>query len=562
MATISNNTRNHDEPNTSVRIKLFIPCIRFLEQWRRLLPPLTLGGVTIGYTILFVHRAFYSYDHFSLTAYDLGIFDQAVWLISRFHFPFVTVRGLPLLADHFSLILYFIAPLYWIWDNPRTLVVLQTVVLALGALPIYALAVKKMGSGWYGLLFGFIYLLNPAMQWTNTFDFHPETLATPILLAAYWFLLNRKWGWYFVMLAMTAMTKETAALAILFLGLYVLFFDRKMGWITMAFGMAAFIVSMMTIRFYNHGAPSAYLSLYTQYGGTPIAIAIYLLAHPLWIITALLNGTSLSYYFQLLEPLLFLPLFAPEVMLIATPSLLVNLLSSRPATHMIYFQYTTYITPFWVVAAVIGFDRLRRHGNRFTTAMLTVNVTIAGTIGCFWLGPLMRHPLVFPAPAPTSREAVLMLRQIPSAASVSVQTGLVPHLDHRLHIYTFPNPFYRVAWGNSAAALEQEDGKDYSPCPPKQLLRAIATSPVQYVMLLTSGSIFPLTPPDRYCYFAVAVLRSPDYGVVDGGYGAILLRRGADHRRGLALLARRLGASKIDDKNVGVVFRELIAGSP
>jgi hypothetical protein len=34
--------------------------------------------------------------------FDLGIFDQGVWLLSRFRDSFVTIRGLPLFGDHTS----------------------------------------------------------------------------------------------------------------------------------------------------------------------------------------------------------------------------------------------------------------------------------------------------------------------------------------------------------------------------------------------------------------------------------------------------------------------------
>jgi len=55
----------------------------------------------------------------------LGIFDQGVWLRSRLKDPFVTIRGLPLFGDHASSILVLVAPLYWLWPDPRLLLRLQ-----------------------------------------------------------------------------------------------------------------------------------------------------------------------------------------------------------------------------------------------------------------------------------------------------------------------------------------------------------------------------------------------------------------------------------------------------
>jgi len=105
-----------------------------------------------AYAAVFLGLTFRLYDRFATMSYDLAIFDQATWLISRGHSPFITVRGLPLLADHFSLILYPLAPLYWLWPSAKMLLLAQTLALALGALPLYALARRRLGSAPWALL--------------------------------------------------------------------------------------------------------------------------------------------------------------------------------------------------------------------------------------------------------------------------------------------------------------------------------------------------------------------------------------------------------------------------
>jgi len=51
-------------------------------------------------------------------AFDLGIFQQGVWLLANGYSPFVTVRGWHLFADHFSPILFIFIPFYRIWAHP------------------------------------------------------------------------------------------------------------------------------------------------------------------------------------------------------------------------------------------------------------------------------------------------------------------------------------------------------------------------------------------------------------------------------------------------------------
>jgi uncharacterized membrane protein len=76
-------------------------------------------GFTAAYALisLFRHWRFGS-------GYDLGIFDQAVWLMSRFEAPASTISGYAhIFGDHFSPVLILLAPLYWVAPAPETLLI-------------------------------------------------------------------------------------------------------------------------------------------------------------------------------------------------------------------------------------------------------------------------------------------------------------------------------------------------------------------------------------------------------------------------------------------------------
>ena len=306
------------------------------------------------YAVVFAGLTFRLYDRFATMSYDLAIFDQAAWLISRGHSPFVTVRGLPLLADHFSLVLYLLAPLYWVWPSAKALLLAQALGLALGAVPLYALARKRLGSAPWALLLAVAYLLYPSLQWSGTFEFHPDTFATPLLLAAFWFLEGRRWGPYLACLALALMTKETVGLTVLAVGVYALRTDRRLGWATLALGAGGLAVALLTVRAFNHGAPSAFFALYGPDGVGPGNLLRTALTHPLAFGSRLMTVGNAVYVFQLLYPLAFLPFLAPEVLALALPALLLNLLSARPVMHTIQHQYTALLTPLLLLAALSG----------------------------------------------------------------------------------------------------------------------------------------------------------------------------------------------------------------
>ena len=81
-----------------------------------------------------------------------------------------------------------LAPAWWRGRTRSLLLVVQAMAVALGAVPVFLLARKHLGSDWAGLGFALVYLLYPPTQWLVVDDFHPVALATPLLLGAIWFL--------------------------------------------------------------------------------------------------------------------------------------------------------------------------------------------------------------------------------------------------------------------------------------------------------------------------------------------------------------------------------------
>lgn len=523
---------------------------------------LLLGLAVITYVCVFLRFTFDLYDRFALWVYDLAIFDQATWLISRGHTPFVTVRGLHLLADHFSLILYPLAPLYWLWDSPKVLLAIQTIALAMGALPVYALALRRTESAFVAEVFGVAYLLYPAVQWTNATEFHPESFATPFLLGAFYFLICKKWGWYFILLGLAALTKESVGLIILALGVYAMVVHPRVGWLTIGSGALALCISMGTITYFNGGASSSYYSLYAKYGGNPFEMVSYLILHPIAVTNELNSAVNRQYMTQMLQPLLFLPLLAPEVLLIALPALLLNLLSVRGEMRTIYYHYTTFITPFVFPAAIIGFERWRRWGNRVTTGAVLLFLSI-GMAQSTKNSPLLSQEWQRPPQlsVASAQETRAILSRIPSDASVSAQVALITSLGHRPQVFMFPNPFYAVATGHGVQALRQQYGKDYPVYDWSTLNQAINNSTVEYVTLCPPTSTFPLSPI-RYPHFAAAILENGTFGIIDIGQDTVLLRRGADHQRGLRLLEEKAGVTIVDKKDIRRAFHAWIANQP
>ncbi|MBD2138931.1 DUF2079 domain-containing protein [Anabaena sp. FACHB-1237] len=121
---------------------------------------------------------------FKSSAFDLGIFDQAIYLVSQEKTPISSFMGFHILGDHAAWIHYILALPYKIYPSVYWLFIVQALALALGALPTWYLAIQAGLKESEAIAVATAYLLYPVVFNANLFDFHPEVIAVPLLLSA------------------------------------------------------------------------------------------------------------------------------------------------------------------------------------------------------------------------------------------------------------------------------------------------------------------------------------------------------------------------------------------
>ncbi|MDC3089369.1 DUF2079 domain-containing protein, partial [Prochlorococcus sp. AH-716-N03] len=136
----------------------------------------------IGSTLFLTLASSLRHFWFNSASWDLGIFEQAIFLISQGKQPFSTLLGFHILGDHGALILYPLALLYKIFPSTYFLFVLQSSSLAAAIYPLKRLS-KSNKISKKNLYVSYIaFLLYPIVFNVNIFDFHPEVIAFPIVL--------------------------------------------------------------------------------------------------------------------------------------------------------------------------------------------------------------------------------------------------------------------------------------------------------------------------------------------------------------------------------------------
>lgn len=338
------------------------------------------------YSVLRVHHLYAEY-------FDIGIMHQTVHnsymairtgdtgRILELTDPHGTPNQIKRMAIHNDPILALLAPFYFIHDGPETILILQTLVLALGAWAVFKIAERVLENEWLALSFAFAYLMYSPMQWANIFEFHAVTFATTGILFIVYCWMTKRYKLSLLFMVLTLLTKEQTGLSIGVFGLYTAFHSwntrtkqpkwypvivTSVSWIWSA--LSAFVI----IPFFNagkHFASGYYDNLLPNIAGR------------------IFSEDTRYYFVYTIGPIAFLTLLAPQFIIIAAPELGINLLSSNEQLRNITFHYVSIIQPWFFVGAIFGAHTLI--ANRPKIARLASPVLIIVAIVFAYLsGPL------------------------------------------------------------------------------------------------------------------------------------------------------------------------------
>ncbi|MBO0783121.1 MAG: DUF2079 domain-containing protein [Ktedonobacteraceae bacterium] len=495
----------------------------------------------------FVWYLLVRHDALLTGAEDLGIMDQVLWSTlhgSPLHQTIcntlsdtncVGPDGIMRFAIHVEPILFPLSLLYAVVPSPKTLIVLQTLVVASGAFPAFWLALLRLRHDWAAAGVALLYLLYPGQQQATVFDFHAVTLTAALLLFVLYCLYTRRTGWTFVCALLAMACKEEIGLVVATFGVWSMLLQRRWrsGGALTALGLLwTVIVLWYVIPAASPTGHALLLGRYQQLGDGPLQILITILTHPLDTLRDdVLEPAHLFYLRVLPSPAAYVPLLAPWALTLALPSLALNLLSSYPNMYSGFYQYNAEIVPVLLFATIEGLVVMRWGAKRVLSrgrllwrqrcrrlpasrrrrkpllraggVDLLRRSLLLLLMGFILLYALRTHyrgyatlPLApgfhWPVATTHTQLASQFLQLIPATASVSAQTNLVPHLSQRAQIYLFP--------------YEDEHAS--------------------YLLLDGTGSIYPFLNWADYAVEIKKIWASGKYGIVMAQDGYILLQAG------------------------------------
>jgi uncharacterized membrane protein len=306
---------------------------------------------------------------FHSTAYDLAIFDQAIYLISQNQTPFSSLMAINILGDHAAFIFYPLALLYKIYPDVHWLLFVQAISLALGAWPSWTLARQAGLNEQKSIAVAAVYLLYPAVFNVNLFDFHPEVIALPAILAAIVAARLDKILWFCAAIILILSCKAVLSLTVLMMGIWLFFFEknRRCGLIAIFMGAGWFLIATQAIvPYFNQGKQHAGIGRYQYLGNSVFEIAINLILKPHLIVGRLFSVNTLGYLVLLFSPVMWW--LSPRhlaPLIGASPVLVMNILSDIEAQRDLIHQYSVPIFPFILTAVIATLADRQARGKDF-----------------------------------------------------------------------------------------------------------------------------------------------------------------------------------------------------
>ncbi|MCX5687439.1 MAG: DUF2079 domain-containing protein [Candidatus Omnitrophica bacterium] len=405
-----------------------------------------------AYISCFGYISFLKYQSFGYQDFDLAVYSQTLWNILHGS-TYNSILGIDFLGNHAGFILFLIAPVYFVFKSPLTLLFIQSISLGIAAYPIYLIAKKELNRN-IGLAIVSIYLIYPAVGYVNLFEFHPQTLAVPFLIFTYYYFEKENFKMFVIFMSLSLMCQENIALIIALFGICTFFIKKDIKWLLtpLLIGMAWFCIMVFKIIPYFNKGTIDFISIYNHIGNSLPEVLGSIVLHPIKIIKIMFEWQKMIYLSQIFLPVSFLSLFDLRIFIVA-PIFIQHLLSLRPSEYDISTHYAAELIPFIFISTIYGIKRIISTSQlkaRIIKRFFILAILIISVISNIYLGPqsrLIKYSKDFKKDI-SDYIKQSFVNKIPETAGVVSTFEFLPKLSNRNYLYSFHhvvNGFYTLS---------------------------------------------------------------------------------------------------------------------
>lgn len=409
---------------------------------------LVLWLLSAAFAALMGVQSLARYATFHNRTYDLALYARQAWGLAHGDL-WDPIVGAHFLGTHVAVVLWPLGLLGKSFGVVHVLLIAQAVGFGLATLPLAQIGARRFGDVG-ALSAATAWLLYPNISQVASYEFHPGSLGVwPLALALDAF--DRRWRVGFVLCcaALLACRADFALLTLVF-GALAMWRERAQpeprwpGSTVTAISIAYLGLQFLYLRPHYWAAQTSLDLHFAPWGGSPFGVVRALVHEPRLVIDHFSAPKRLAYLPSILLPLAFLPLCAPQFLLLTLPFIAINLISVFPTTVEIYSHYLTPAVPALIAAALEGLAWLSKRVQWRPLPTLGHASMVILALVSNWQSGGLPWSRAFDAAAfrvdAVSRQAAHVLQAIPSDATVQAPDALLPHLIARSRLWRAPPP--------------------------------------------------------------------------------------------------------------------------
>ncbi len=361
-------------------------------------------------------------------------------------------------SEHVDPTILLVLPFYYIWQSPKTLMFVQSLMLILAVVPVYQISFLKLKNKWLSTLLVLIFLVSPITGNLIVTDFHAVSFTVLFIFLSYYFILKNKPFYYFVVFILAILSKENVALSFIPFSfvIYFVYKNKKLGILTFLISLIytyfAIAVVIPAFRVSENSVHTSFNLAYGYLGSDYIELIKNLVTNPVNSLMVLFEQKRLIYFKDILLLFGILPVFAFPYSLLILPELLLMGFSNVDVMRSLNYQYTAIITPFLFIATINCILKFSKYLKLQTLILLAIllfdlyyslfinNVTLQYIKNSLSFNHHLKEKIseinLFQPRFTTTPYTIVRL--IPNNESVSAPNFMGAHLSEREYIAMYP----------------------------------------------------------------------------------------------------------------------------
>ncbi|HET7546039.1 MAG TPA: DUF2079 domain-containing protein [Polyangiaceae bacterium] len=358
------------------------------------------------------------------------------------------------LANHAKFGTYLFLPLYALFPKPETLLVLQSFMLGLSALPLYGFA-RRHVSNVMAAAVALTFLCYYPMHSANFSEFQNVPIATFFLFSLVWAAETRRWLLCGLATAAALLLREDIPIGVAVIGGFLLLSGHRpfQGFVIACSALTYFVY----LRFHvmddagEWWYPNMYKELWADGEKGYKSVIKTLITNPLFVLSKLVVEKKLVYLLHLLVPVAFLPARRWYLWAAFVPGIFLTLLVTNydPPT-LFSFHYVMHWAPYLFLAVPLALAALGKSLDSGVIRMRAAAITMvcASLVLTYNYGAFAARPNSLkggynfidfgfePREAERYERLQSLVELIPKDASVAATETVGPHVSSRVKMFT------------------------------------------------------------------------------------------------------------------------------